>query len=89
MIPINISILRQKIGIFCNISLKNAIKLIIELENLFQYAKYNNWEELNSETLKEKMFLLEIELENKLNKESNKIKKDLINKKYYPKIYLY
>ena len=51
------------------ISLKNAIKLIIEIDNLFYYTKDDSkFEELNRELLKEKMIIFEINLENKLNK---------------------
>ena len=51
------------------ISLKNAIKLILEIDNLFQYTKDDSQnEDLNRELLKEKMIVLELNLENKLNK---------------------
>ena len=51
------------------ISLKNAIKLIIEIDNLFYYTKDDSkFEDLNRELLKEKMIIFEINLENKLNK---------------------
>ena len=51
------------------ISLKNAIKLLLEIDNLFYYTKDDSkFEDLNRELLKEKMIIFEINLENKLNK---------------------
>ena len=50
-------------------SLKNAIKLILDIDQLFYYTKDDSKnEDLNRELLKEKMMILEINLENKFNK---------------------
>ena len=51
------------------ISLIKGIKLILELDNLFKYINNDNKpEEINRYILKEKMILIEFDLENKLNK---------------------